>query len=117
MGVYFFCWFFPPNPFGLYDMNGNVYQWVEDCLSVTYSSYKPDGSAYIGNTILNFADGPFSIANGKNACDTRGVRGGGFGDTPQFIRSAARNFGPLPGVLIPDLSRNAGGGFRVSRTL
>ena len=108
---------FPPNQFGLYDMNGNVYQWVEDCLSVTYSNINSDGSAYVGNTILNFSAGNFSMVNGKNSCDFRGVRGGGFGDTPQFFRSAARNFGALPGVITPDLSRNAGGGFRVARTL
>jgi formylglycine-generating enzyme required for sulfatase activity len=108
---------FPPNPFGLYDMNGNVYQWVEDCLSITYSNYKSDGTAYAANTILKFTEGPFSIANGKNSCDLHAVRGGSFGDTPQFIRSAARNFGALPGVIIPDLSSSAGGGFRVARTL
>jgi len=34
---------FPPNQFGLYDMNGNVWQWVEDCYSVSYTGLPTDG--------------------------------------------------------------------------
>jgi formylglycine-generating enzyme required for sulfatase activity len=36
---------FPPNRFGLYDMSGNVLQFVEDCLG-TYDVTPRDGSAY-----------------------------------------------------------------------
>lgn len=35
---------FPPNAFGLYDMNGNVLQYVEDCFSGSYSGLPLDGS-------------------------------------------------------------------------
>ena len=36
---------FPPNQFGLYDMHGNVVQWVQDCFSNSYSKHPTDGSA------------------------------------------------------------------------
>ncbi len=36
---------FPPNQFGLYDMHGNVLQWVQDCFSNSFSKHPTDGSA------------------------------------------------------------------------
>lgn len=106
---------FPPNRFGLYDMNGNAIQWVEDCLSITYSNLNSDGTAFKNDIPLKFAQGYFSVVNGKGACGFHAARGGGYGDTPKFIRSAARNFAPLPGTMTPDLSRSSGSGFRVAR--
>ncbi|MGC4028469.1 MAG: formylglycine-generating enzyme family protein [Steroidobacteraceae bacterium] len=35
-----------PNPFGLYDMHGNVWEWVQDCWSEKYPAEPVDGSAY-----------------------------------------------------------------------
>src|SRR5437763_32280 len=35
---------FPPNAFGLYDMLGNIWQWVQDCGHADYSSAPADGS-------------------------------------------------------------------------
>lgn len=35
----------PANPFGLYDMVGNVWQWTEDCYAGSYAGAPADGSA------------------------------------------------------------------------
>lgn len=107
---------FPPNPFGLYDMNGNVLQWVDDCYSTTYSGLPTDGSAYKNNAVLDSTN-KFTWMLLKNGCSFHMVRGGGYADSPPLIRSASRNMGGIPGAMSPDLSRSAGGGFRVARTL
>jgi formylglycine-generating enzyme required for sulfatase activity len=65
---------FPPNAFGLYDMQGNVTQWVEDCWHDDYTDAAPtDGSAWV--------DG---------SCDGRVLRGGSWADSESELRSAAR---------------------------
>ena len=51
---------FPSNKFGLHDMHGNVWEWVEDCLHGDYSGAPTDGSAW---------------TSGGN-CDRRVLRGG-----------------------------------------
>ncbi len=64
---------FAPNPWGLYQVHGDVYDWVEDCWNETYDGAPTDGSAWTtGN------------------CDRHVLRGGAFSRRPQTMRSAAR---------------------------
>ncbi|HTY92456.1 MAG TPA: SUMF1/EgtB/PvdO family nonheme iron enzyme, partial [Steroidobacteraceae bacterium] len=64
---------FPPNPFGLYDVSGNVWQMVQDCRHPSYEGAPTDGSAW--------TDGP---------CDSRVVRGGGYAGIRRAMQTAAR---------------------------
>ena len=106
---------FPPNAFGLYDMHGNVLQWVRDCYAGSYAESPADGSADQLERTLAFT-GDLSILNGTNSCSYRGLRGGDWGDPPEMIRSAARNFGPPPGATL-DKYKSTGVGFRVARSI
>ena len=85
---------FKPNAFGLYDMHGNVREWVEDCYVNSYNDAPRDGSAVLGS-----AD-----------CSSRVLRGGSWSNNPGILRSAARNSDR------PDGS-DSNVGFRVARTL
>jgi formylglycine-generating enzyme required for sulfatase activity len=85
---------FPPNAFGLYDMHGNVTQWVEDCWHDDYTEKAPaDGTAWV--------DG---------SCDGRVLRGGSWADSESELRSAART-----GEYKYESSYNDG--FRIARGL
>ena len=83
----------PKNAFGLYDMHGNVWEWVEDCYRVSYVGAPADGSAV---TSLS--------------CALHILRGGGWNYQPQYLRSAYRYATP-PGV------RMENAGLRVARGL
>jgi formylglycine-generating enzyme required for sulfatase activity len=104
---------FPPNAFGLYDMHGNVLQWVQDCFASSYSGLPADGSAYEVVVHLKTA-GYFSYMNGTSSCSYRRLRGGDWGDPPRQIRSAFRNWAPPPGATLENY-RSGGVGFRVGR--
>lgn len=106
---------FPPNAFGLYDMHGNVLQYVEDCFSNAYSDLPTDGSAYTTEVQLNL-EGRFSFMNGTTSCENRMVRGGDWGNPPSLIRSAFRNWVPGPGFTLQNY-RSGGVGFRVAKEL
>ncbi len=81
------------NGFGLHDVSGNVWEWVEDCWNEHYNGAPADGSAWTtGN------------------CKKRVVRGGGWNGNPRYIRSASRLRGGSGG-------RGNNYGFRVARTL
>lgn len=87
---------FKANAFGLYDMHGNVWQWVEDCHAVELDGAPTDGTA------------------SKEACkddtSSRVVRGGSWYNYPADLRSLFRD-GYSPTSRVNDF------GFRVARVL
>ena len=73
-----------PNPFGLHDMHGSVWEWTLD-------HYSADGYAQIPGA--GSADKKLTVSQaflGPKAKDSRSVRGGGWQDSPERLRSAAR---------------------------
>jgi formylglycine-generating enzyme required for sulfatase activity len=84
---------FKPNAFGLYDMAGNVWQWVQDCYRGNYDGATTDSSAWI-----------------TGDCGHRVVRGGSWGTYPQYLRSASRDW-----FSADDVDFHIG--FRLGRTL
>jgi formylglycine-generating enzyme required for sulfatase activity len=105
---------FPPNAFGLYDMLGNVWQYVEGCFTPSITELPADGSAYKADIVLNNMTGRLSRMNGTKSCERRMLRGGCFGDPPRLIRAGFRNSTPAPGTTLENC-RTAGVGFRVAR--
>jgi formylglycine-generating enzyme required for sulfatase activity len=81
------------NAFGLHDMHGNVWEWVEDCDSNNYKQAPNDGSAYL-----------------KSDCGVRGLRGGSWYDGPDHMRSANRDE-----IIVRKRSHSIG--FRIARDL
>jgi formylglycine-generating enzyme required for sulfatase activity len=85
---------FAANPFGLFNVHGNVWEWVQDCRHDSYAGAPADGSAWV-----------------TECGDTRRVlRGGGWVGDPAGLRSASR------AGFTPDFRFQAGG-FRVARNL
>ena len=80
-----------PNAFGLHDLYGNVWEWVEDCFHASYAGLPLDGSAW------------------TTACASpqRVLRGGSWSDEASSLRNRGR--------YAPEV-RNLITGFRLART-
>jgi formylglycine-generating enzyme required for sulfatase activity len=84
---------FRRNTFGLHDMHGNVWEWVQDCYRDSYRGAPTDGSAVSARD-----------------CSLRILRGGAWNYYPQLLRSAYR-YATAPEVRL-DMA-----GLRVARSL
>jgi formylglycine-generating enzyme required for sulfatase activity len=84
---------FPANPFRLYDLDGNVSEWVDDCWHDDYRRAPDSPKAWV-----------------NPGCDLRVIRGGSWGSAPAQVRSAWR--GSMLGT-----ASSGRVGFRVVREL
>ncbi len=83
-----------PNAFGLYDMIGNVWEWAEDCSSLSYFGRPADARPWIW----------------EGGCKRRIQRGGGWSTGPERSRPGFHGDGD-------DEDRADFAGFRVARDL
>jgi formylglycine-generating enzyme required for sulfatase activity/uncharacterized caspase-like protein len=83
---------FEPNPWGLYQVHGNISEWVEDCWNESYQGAPMNGSAWT-----------------TGDCGRRVVRGGSWSNYPRHLRSAFRHK--------VTNARGSGIGFRLARAL
>ena len=81
------------NGYGLYDMHGNVWEWVQDCWHGSYEGAPSNGDAWE-----------------RGDCSRRFLRGGSWSFNPRNLRAASRNWDSAGG-------RSGYDGFRVARTL
>jgi formylglycine-generating enzyme required for sulfatase activity len=88
---------FGPNPFGLYGMLGNAWQWTADCWHSNYLHAPRDGRAW----------------DGKD-CTKHVIRGGSWDNLPVLVRSASRSFSTADGG---EYDYSSLTGFRVARDL
>lgn len=85
------CGVFPPNAFGLFDMHGNVCEWVQDTWHPDYIGAPNDSSAW--------------IEGGRRGW--RVIRGGAWDYLPRLLRTSWRD-------ALPETIRRDNVGFRVA---
>ena len=83
-----------PNAWGIFDMHGNAWEWVQDCWTPNAAEIPTNGSA-------------FTRING---CEEAVIRGGSFASGSHRVRSATRT--PAPTAI-----HNYNNGFRVALPL
>jgi formylglycine-generating enzyme required for sulfatase activity len=83
-----------PNPWGIFDMHGNAWEWVKDCWTPNALEIPTDGSAFTQ----------------RSGCEEGITRGGSFASASRRVRSAMR----LP---VPIAAHNYHIGFRVALSL
>jgi formylglycine-generating enzyme required for sulfatase activity len=83
---------FPANPFGLHDMLGNVWEWIDDCFVANYSGAPSEAAAQVRS----------------GDCQQRVIRGGSWHNYPDALRTPTR-------FSLPVTMRSASVGFRVAR--
>ena len=111
---------FPANAFGLHDMHGNVWEWVEDCWHDDYIGAPTDGSAWLSGCRKGNEDDCKAYSENSDwfrQCkewfvgkELRVLRGGSWYEEPEVLRSALRS--SEVATFRDDVS-----GFRVARTL
>jgi formylglycine-generating enzyme required for sulfatase activity len=84
---------FEANPWGLFNVHGNVWEWTEDCLNTSNQGNPGDGSARTAGD-----------------CSRRVVRGGSWLDGPRYLRAAGRDW-------FSSDSQGSALGFRLARPL
>ncbi len=84
---------FGANAWGLHDMHGNLWEWVQDCWNDSYRGAPTNGSAWESGN-----------------CSRRVLRGGSWNYNPRNLRAADRSWGTTGDRIINN-------GFRVARTL
>jgi formylglycine-generating enzyme required for sulfatase activity len=69
---------YPPNPFGLHDMLGNVYDYMEDCVTANYMGAPDDGSVF-----------------GRGRCVAHVIRGAAWAGPIERVRTGHRGLPPI----------------------